>query len=357
MSVCAKCHHENPDHYKFCMACGSSTTPVAEAPAAAPAPTAVPVESTCPQCASRIAPGQRFCSSCGARAADSAAPATEPGPVAKGSTDHGTQAAVNQPTAEAAPAATEAPVAPEAAPEEPAAPEKAAAQAEPVAAAPPAVQIVGKLVLIKRDGSQGEVLDLVPGDNVVGRDTPLDTFRTDEHLSPKHAIFRIEATDGAPTAVIEDQRSLNGVYVRTQGPTELVDGDMVRIGQGIFRFERPESFPTDAALAATHVGTTPPSAWGRLARISGAEYQSSNAYLLWKPEHTLGRERGDFTFSDDGYVSGLHARIFQEGGRFFIEDLRSSNGTYFRIKGAHTLGDGALLLLGKQPFRLQLSGF
>lgn len=346
MSVCAKCHHENPDHYKFCMACGASTTPVAAAPAdaAAPAAAAAPVESTCPQCASRIAPGQRFCSSCGARATDSAAPAAAPAP--KVPTDHGAQASM--PATEAGATIEEAP---------PAAAAAAAAPAAPAEAAAPAVDILGKLVLIKRDGSQGEILDLTAGDNIVGRDTPLDAFRNDEHLSPKHAIFRIDASGSAPTALIEDQRSLNGIYVRTQGPTELVDGDMLRIGQGIFRFERPESFPSDAALAASQVGATPPSTWGRLARISGPEYQASNAYLLWKPEHTLGRERGDFTFGDDGYVSGLHARVFQEDGRFFIEDLRSSNGTYYRIKGSHTVGDGALLLLGKQPFRLQLSGF
>ena len=341
MSICAKCHHENPDHYKFCMACGASTIFVAEELAlrVVPAPAEVLVESTCPQCASRIAPGQRFCSSCGARAADSTIAA--PAPAAPDDANVASKVA----TAEAAPVATEA----------------AATVAEtapaPETAAEPAANILGKLVLIKRDGSQGEALELVAGDNVVGRDTPLDTFRTDEHLSPKHAIFRIDASGDAPTAVIEDQKSLNGIYVRAQGPRELSDGDMIRIGQGIFRFERPESFPTDAALAAAHVGTTPPSTWGRLARISGPEYEASNAYLLWKPEHTLGRERGDFTFGDDGYVSGLHARIFQDDGRVFIEDLRSSNGTYFRIKGSHTVGDGALLLLGKQPFRLQLSGF
>ncbi|MBC7171201.1 MAG: FHA domain-containing protein, partial [Polyangiaceae bacterium] len=66
----------------------------------------------------------------------------------------------------------------------------------------------------------------------------------------------------------------------------------------------------------------------------------------------LGRERGDIIFPDDGYVSGLHCRIHGEGGRIFLTDAGSSNGTFVRLAGDVLVGSGSLLLMGQQLFRV-----
>ena len=69
--------------------------------------------------------------------------------------------------------------------------------------------------------------------------------------------------------------------------------------------------------------------------------------MLRGAEQVLGRERGDILFRDDGYVSGRHARLFADSGRYFIEDLKSSNGSFVRIRGERNIQSGTLLLLGE----------
>lgn len=47
-----------------------------------------------------------------------------------------------------------------------------------------------------------------------------------------------------------------------------------------------------------------------------------------KEEVTLGRAASCTVPLDDGYVSQLHARVFQRDGGWLVEDLGSTNGTY-----------------------------
>ncbi len=66
-------------------------------------------------------------------------------------------------------------------------------------------------------------------------------------------------------------------------------------------------------------------------------------------EVTIGRLPGNTIVIDNPAVSGHHARIFREGDRYAVEDLRSKNGTYVNQKHVilHTLEDGDVVLLGK----------
>lgn len=43
---------------------------------------------------------------------------------------------------------------------------------------------------------------------------------------------------------------------------------------------------------------------------------------------TIGRSQGSDIQIEDGFASGQHARIYQDGGLLFIEDMSSTNGTY-----------------------------
>ncbi len=45
-------------------------------------------------------------------------------------------------------------------------------------------------------------------------------------------------------------------------------------------------------------------------------------------ELTMGRSAGCQITLDDTYVSQLHTRVFRREGRYFVEDLGSTNGTY-----------------------------
>ena len=79
------------------------------------------------------------------------------------------------------------------------------------------------------------------------------------------------------------------------------------------------------------------------------------AFPLLGDSVTLGRERGEINFPDDGYVSGLHAKISTRDGRVFLTDLGSSNGTFLKVQGERALTDESFVLLGQQLFRLNLA--
>lgn len=341
MITCGKCQRQNETHYKFCLGCGTPLTqpqaePEPEAPAEAPveeAQSAAPAAAaetfvTCPQCMARVASGHRFCLSCGSPIPSDAAPAPAPDPAAMAAAAVAPAAAA--PIEEATPAA--APV------------EPAAATPAPAARATP----LAHLIMVNPDGTPGESVPLYDGANAIGRNSEFPVLQKDECLSPEHAVFTISGDN----VEIQDLDSINGVYYRITSPTVITPGDYVRLGREVLLLQAPSSFPKDESLRSD-VGSALGEIYGRVARVSQPEDKASYAFLLWKNEHTIGRERGDVTIPDDGFVSGLHARIYREGDNVLIEDLKSSNGTYLRIKGSRTVPNNTLLLMGQQPYRLK----
>jgi pSer/pThr/pTyr-binding forkhead associated (FHA) protein len=69
---------------------------------------------------------------------------------------------------------------------------------------------------------------------------------------------------------------------------------------------------------------------------------------------TLGRTTGDLIFKDDPYMSGTHARIVAQPGRFVLQDLRSRNGVYRRVRAEVELADGDEFFMGEQLFHVDL---
>jgi pSer/pThr/pTyr-binding forkhead associated (FHA) protein len=93
---------------------------------------------------------------------------------------------------------------------------------------------------------------------------------------------------------------------------------------------------------------------GRIALVIGRE-TTGNAFPIPDQGIHLGRERGDVLFPEDGYVSGLHCRLSWEGGRLFMTDLGSSNGSFIRLKEEVEVKNGDVLLMGQQLFRVAMS--
>ncbi len=203
----------------------------------------------------------------------------------------------------------------------------------------------GRLILIRPDGTEGGVHPLVEGENVIGRGLG-GLFDADGYLSPRHAEIVLNAAGG----VVRDTGSLNGVYVKLTDEEEIVDGDIFRIGQELLRFD--EIAPPVPLEDGTDVmGSPNPGYWGRLALIVGRD-QDGSAFPLFGDAVTLGRERGDILFPEDGYVSGQHARVSLRDGRFYLSDLNSSNGTFIRVRGERAVRPGAAILMGQQLFRI-----
>lgn len=360
MIVCPRCSKENQDHYKFCLGCGAElprdaahapksftapTPPAGRALAPMDAPPMPPMAAPpMPSFGNAPAPAPAFTPGApafgGAPAAAAPAPSA-PAPAAGGdqvvcskcgtannrnfkfcgSCGHPLAASIPAP-APAAPAAPAAPLAVSGGPQR------------------------GSLVLIRADGSEGDSFPLTET-TVVGRETG-GLFASDSYLSPRHATF----TFSGAALTVRDEASLNGVYMRIaiDQPIELVDRSVFRIGQEIVRFERLSVHPPQGGVE--RMGSPNTGLAGRICLITGRD-TTGNCFGVPAAGLHLGRERGDILFPEDGYVSGLHARLHEEGGRVFLTDVGSSNGTFVRLAEPTSIPSGALLLMGQQLFRVE----
>lgn len=73
----------------------------------------------------------------------------------------------------------------------------------------------------------------------------------------------------------------------------------------------------------------------------------------------IGRQEDCAIRLDSRQISRHHARLTQEGGIFFLEDLGSANGTFLnhqRIQARTALRHGDLLMVADIPFRIALGG-
>lgn len=379
MTVCNRCGKENQDHYKFCLGCGAELTaapkpggdvammktmmqdpsqpsPLAGAPlrgpnAAMPQPAAAPIQRAtgggmpgmpppgplggpsmsppmgpppgvpgfspsyvppaasaaatanraCPSCGSGVPPSFRFCGTCGFRMDEGSAPAPMPMP-----------------------------------PPGPA----------PMAPQPQRSRL--SMTLIRPDGTEGGTHELRQGENKLGRSFG-PVFENDGYLSPVHAQLDIRGVQ----AVVRDLDSLNGVFVKMTAEEELISGQIIRIGQELLRFELITS-PEPTADGTELMGSPNPGFWGKLTVIIGRDITGA-AFPLLGESCTLGRERGEINFPDDGYVSGLHARVTLRDGHVYLVDLGSSNGTFMKVNGERNVGHESFVLLGQQLFRLNFS--
>ena len=75
---------------------------------------------------------------------------------------------------------------------------------------------------------------------------------------------------------------------------------------------------------------------------------------------TLGRSsQADISF-EDRYASGLHARVYPRGDRYFVEDMNSTNGTLLNgasLVGENELADGYTISIGDTTFRFEMDGY
>jgi pSer/pThr/pTyr-binding forkhead associated (FHA) protein len=73
-------------------------------------------------------------------------------------------------------------------------------------------------------------------------------------------------------------------------------------------------------------------------------------------ELTVGRAAGcQVALADDTVVSQLHARLFRKEGRYFVEDLGSTNGTFLnrkQVSAPVALRRGDRLQVGKTVFEV-----
>jgi len=73
---------------------------------------------------------------------------------------------------------------------------------------------------------------------------------------------------------------------------------------------------------------------------------------------SLGRSADADIRLDDRYASGIHARVFNRGGGYFVEDMNSTNGTLLNSRDLHgeaELTPGDVIRIGDTEFRFEVS--
>lgn len=94
----------------------------------------------------------------------------------------------------------------------------------------------GRISQISPSGGILDVRHLYGDEMVVGREVGDVVFGDDEFLSRRHAAFRWQHGQ----CVLSDLGSSNGTFVRLTEPMNLSDGDFLRIGDQMFRYQ-PET--------------------------------------------------------------------------------------------------------------------
>jgi pSer/pThr/pTyr-binding forkhead associated (FHA) protein len=105
------------------------------------------------------------------------------------------------------------------------------------------------------------------------------------------------------------------------------------------------------ALAASRRGFGP-----KLALL-GESGDVTRTYVLDTGEAVIGRGEADIRFPDDHYMSPMHARLEQRGGKLFLRDLGSRNGSWVFIDAPTKLVDGDFMLVGSQVLRFRRLGY
>lgn len=88
--------------------------------------------------------------------------------------------------------------------------------------------------------------------------------------------------------------------------------------------------------------------------LIGSNGQDERAYALDADQVDIGRLEGAIVMHNDRYMSPRHCRLTKTGNSWVLQDLGSTNGTYVRIREAHKLRDGDMLLLGVEVLRFEL---
>jgi hypothetical protein len=72
---------------------------------------------------------------------------------------------------------------------------------------------------------------------------------------------------------------------------------------------------------------------------------------------SIGRSKEADVRIEDRYASSIHARVFSREGRFFVEDMNSTNGTLLNgatLQGEAEAIDGDTVQIGDTIFRLEV---
>ena len=211
------------------------------------------------------------------------------------------------------------------------------------------VQVEAKISEKKPDGSVGRTV-VITKETFIGRENCELTYPQDQLLSARHASLAVRKGK----LLLRDLGGQNGSFVRQRQDSEISPGDIFLLGRELFRFTTQS---LDDAQGTVMWSGPPKLQKGPVtAKLEHIKLNGEIVaeFKLDKPETTLGRTTGDLIFADDHYMSGTHARIVAQPGRFVLQDMRSRNGVYRRVRNEVELADGDEFFMGEQLFRVEV---
>ncbi len=208
-----------------------------------------------------------------------------------------------------------------------------------------------KLQHIRKDGSIGGEHQLKNNKLTIGKSQGDLQFAGDSQLAPLHARFYA----GGSQLFVEDLSDGRGVYVRLISTYTLQDGDVIMMGKEVMKFREK----ADALAAAASTGTTVLDMSEMLAepvaqfvKLTPEGKDDDVKFPLLESEITWGRNKGTYIFPEDGFMSRSHAKVYQRGDSYFLEDMGSRNGTFIKVRGLAPVPQGAMVLAGGQLLKV-----
>ncbi len=219
------------------------------------------------------------------------------------------------------------------------------------------------LLCICDDGKQeGEWVRLRADRYVIGRAEGDIRIPHDGLMSGRHAeLVRQQIQPGCWRWTLVDLKSTNGTFVRI-GKTILREGMEFLMGAGHYRFETSTATVAYVAQSPAPAQTIPPRGMQPAPSfgptlVELVQGKPTQRFHLTLPEIWLGRDPQTCNIArrDDLLTSPRHARLFRDArGQWFIENQKSLNGLWLRIKEEMPLGGTCQFRLGEQVFLFQV---
>lgn len=209
-----------------------------------------------------------------------------------------------------------------------------------------------KLVLIRGDGGQTASYALGGKEHVAGRQEGIILFPDDDTVSPRHSCFFYE--DGR--LFVKDLGSTNGTFVRVGAPIQLKSKDRFICGEQLFMFQEGNTVEPEPDDSGTYFFGTPISNWYfRLTQVLKGGKPGS-VHCARKPKIAIGREKCDFNFPDDKFMSHRHTIVEFKDSACWLSDAGSRNGTFMRLRDEEKriINEGDYLFLGRQLIKVSV---
>ena len=218
----------------------------------------------------------------------------------------------------------------------------------------PKLDLTVGLVRIDESGNEVSTHAMTAPRMTIGRSGTDLEFEEDPYLSPKHAELVVRDQ----SLYVRDLGSRNGTWCFLDGAYRLQDGDLILVGSQIIRYRRlgyPGPNPPEADATRRLGSLTPSADIASLTQLRSDGSSRDVIHLSPGRNITIGRDQGDWLFSYDPSMSGLHAQIRSEDADFSIVDAGSRNGVAITARGDIKLNPGSRFLVGDKMFRVEIS--